>query len=489
MRTLLMVRPCLDFMALTFAIFKTGAVPVLIDPGMGWPGFLRCVRQIKPEAFIGIPLAHVLRSVRRSHFQSVRIPITMGRRWFWGGWELERLPEGQGEFPLYQASDDEQAAILFTSGSTGPAKGVVYTHGIFNAQTEALRNVYHIGPDDVDLPCFPLFGLFSIALGATAVIPDMDPTKPADVNPERIIEAVEDHGVTCSFGSPALWRTVSAYMQEQGVRFSSVRQVLMAGAPVPPYLHERMLKHVLPAGAEVHTPYGATESLPVASFTGSEVLAETAARTRKGAGICVGCPLPGIMVRIIKISDEPIAEWDEALVLPQGQIGEITVKGDVVTAEYADLPEQTRLAKIHDGKAIRHRIGDLGYLDDQGRLWFCGRKNQRVMTAEGLVPTVCAEAIFNEHPRVYRSALIGLGKKRTNQVPVMVVEPEKGHFSRSKRDRQVMVQELLALAAQSDLTRGVRQVLFCRAFPVDIRHNAKINREILTAWAEKQLDG
>ncbi len=487
MRTLLMVRPGLDFMALTFALFKIGAIPVLIDPGMGWRGFLRCVAQVKPEAFLGIPLAHILRCVRPKPFKSIRIAVTLGRRWFWGGYALDRLKSASDPFPVRAVTPEDTAAILFTTGSTGPAKGVVYTHRIFNTQVEILRREYHIGPDDVDLPCFPLFALFSVALGATAVIPDMDPTRPAQVDPRRIIEAIHDQGVTYSFGSPALWRTVSAYCVGHGVTFPSVKLVLMAGAPVPAYLHERMLTRILPVGAEVHTPYGATESLPVSTFAGSLVLAETLEKTRKGKGICVGRPLQEITARIIRITDDPIERWEDSLVLPQGEVGEIAVKGPVVTPEYADLPDKTRLAKVHENGQIWHRIGDLGYLDKQGRLWFCGRKSHRVITEQGLMLTVCCEAIFNEHPRVHRSALVGIGRHRCRQTPVIVIEPEKGQFPRSAADKQRFASELLELAAKAEHTRNIRTVLFHRSFPVDIRHNAKIRREDLAVWASGQV--
>jgi acyl-CoA synthetase (AMP-forming)/AMP-acid ligase II len=487
MKTLLMVRPSLDFFALTFAIFKLGAVPILIDPGMGWKNFMRCVEQSAPEAFLGIPAAHVLRLVKRRFFRSIRIPITLGKRWFWGGTSVGEMPDRAEPFPVQAVDPQDTAAVLFTTGSTGPAKGVVYSHRIFTTQTEILREQYGIGPGDIDLPCFPLFALFSTALGATAVIPDMDPSKPAHVDPERIIEPILNQGVTYSFGSPTLWARVGKYCEERGIRFPTLTRIIMAGAPVPGYVHQRLLGSVLPGGAQTYTPYGATESLPVANFTGREMLAETADKTRAGQGMCVGKPLPNIQCRIIRISDESIAIWDDDLVVPDGTIGEICVKGDVVTRQYHNLPEATTLAKIADGDAVWHRMGDMGYLDDKGRIWFCGRKAHRVETGEQTLFTVRCEAIANEHPAVYRSALVGIGQDRHHQTPVLILEPLPDQYPADSAAEAKLRKEVTELLKANPETAGIQRLLFHRSFPVDIRHNAKIRREVLADWAAAQI--
>lgn len=481
-KVLLMVRMSLDFTAVAFALFKIGAVPVMIDPGMGMSGFLNCVRQVQPEGFIGIPLAHVARLAFFRTFKSVKYPVTLGKRWFWGGARLSAFSASSPPFEPVGMAADELAAILFTSGSTGPAKGVEYTHKIFATQVGILRDEFGIGPDNIDLPCFPLFGLFSTGLGCTAVIPDMDPTRPADVNPERIIEAVKNQGVTYSFGSPALWRTVSRHCAAKGVTLPSLKRIFMAGAPVPVDLHRTLLEKVLPPEADTFTPYGATESLPVSCFSGREVLAETASRSEAGAGICVGKPVKGACVRIITVTDEPIEFWDESLVLPQGDIGEITVKGPMVTPAYFGRQEQTRQAKIQDDDGFWHRIGDLGYFDEAGRLWMCGRKSHRVMTDQGMMCTVRCEAVFNHHPAVRRSALVGVGEDPRNQTPVIIVELEKdGSIS-----PETVREELLTAAAGNPLTSSIKTALFHPSFPVDVRHNAKINREQLAVWAKRR---
>jgi len=485
MRVLVMVRPGFEFVGLIFALFKMGAVPVMIDPGMGVGRMLDCIRMVDLHAFVGVPLAHMIRILRPGAFKTVEHVVTVGRRWGWGGPTLRRLRnEADADFDTVDTKADEVAAILFTSGSTGPPKGVVYEHGMFNAQVHAIQTHYGIEPGEVDLPTFPLFALFSPAMGMTSVIPDMDPTRPACVDPAKIVEAVRDHRVTNTFGSPALWKRVSEYCVERNIKLPTLRRVLIAGAPVPWHVIEN-LHRVLDSGADVHTPYGATESLPVSSISGKEIFAACSDLTRRGAGTCVGNPLPGIDMRLIRISDEPIADWSDDLQAKDGELGEIVVAGAVVTKEYFGLPHATALAKIREGGRIWHRMGDLGYRDSQGRLWFCGRKAHRVVTEWGTLSSVRCEAVFNEHPDVFRSALVGVGPPGRSR-PVIVVEPERGRFPSGRRVT-AFCEELLDLGRANELTRRIDRVLFHRSLPVDIRHNVKINREELAVWASGRL--
>lgn len=493
MRCLLMVKPCLEFTALTFALFRAGAVPVLIDPGMGVKGFLRCVRQANPSAMVGIPKAHLLRWLCPKPFAGVAAKFTLGRPTVPGTVSLAGLERIAAVPEPVATVPDDVAAVLFTSGSTGPAKGVVYTHRIFNTQLDMIRDVFGIGPDDTDLPCFPLFALFSTGLGACAVIPDMDPTRPARVDPARIVEAVQNNGVTYSFGSPALWRVVGRHCEQTGVRLSSLRKVFMAGAPVPGPLHKQLLTHALPDGAETHAPYGATECLPVADLPGSIVQTGFWQETLAGRGVCVGRPVPGIEVKIIEISDAPVKSFDDIEELPPGRIGEITATGPVVTPEYFGLPEQTVAAKIFDAEGrLWHRMGDLGHVDADGRIWVCGRKSQRVETASGPLFTVQCESVFNAHPRVHRSALVGVVERpscSSVRVPVLIVEPLSRQMPGSRAERDRFVRELLELGASTEATRSIERILFHPAFPVDVRHNVKIGREALSEWAAARLRG
>jgi acyl-coenzyme A synthetase/AMP-(fatty) acid ligase len=312
----------------------------------------------------------------------------------------------------------------------------------------------------------------------------MDPTRPALADPAKLVEAIEDFGVTNLFGSPALLRQLGRGDPRSLTRLPTLKRVVSAGAPVSAAILERMAGR-LAAPAEVYPTYGATEALPVASIGSVEVLGRTRPATDAGAGVCLGRPVDGIDVRIIRISDDPIATWSDDLVVPEGTIGEFVVSGPVVTREYFNRPAATRLAKIVDPERsiLYHRMGDLGYRDDQGRLWFCGRKSHRVILHDQTLFTIPCEAIFNTHPAVYRSALVGV-KRGGETIPVICIEPIR-RLARGERDR--VRSELLERAAAFAQTRRIRTILFHRAFPVDIRHNSKIFREQLADWAARRL--
>ncbi len=482
-RTVLMVKPSLDFFILIFALFKTGAIPVVVDPGMGIHRMVGCFKSTRPAAFIGIPPAHVVRTLYPGFFKSVKTWITVGRRWFWRGFTLEQLRQSPAmPFPCARTGREDTAAILFTTGSTGPAKGVVYTHGNFDAQLKQIQAHLDMSAEEIDLSTFPLFALFYPALGVTSVIPDMDPTRPARVNPDRIIEAIQNQGVTNMFASPALLNRVGRYGRQTGLKLPSLKRVISAGAPVSSENIERF-STLLEGDAEIHTPYGATEAVPIISIRSGEILTETRKLTAKGYGVCIGRPINDIDVRIIRIGDDPIESWTDDLVVSPGEIGEITVKGLLVSRCYFENPKADALAKIKEGHEIRHRMGDLGWMDQKGRIWFCGRKSHRVITAEGTLFTIPCEAIFNNHPQVFRSALVGVGL-RYRQRPVMVIEPEK---TNKQVDHRELQRELLEIGADCELTKNIKTVLFHASFPVDIRHNSKIFREKLSVWAEKKL--
>jgi acyl-CoA synthetase (AMP-forming)/AMP-acid ligase II len=242
----------------------------------------------------------------------------------------------------------------------------------------------------------------------------------------------------------------------------------------------------LPQSADLFTPYGATECLPVASIGARQILESTAPLSAIGKGTCVGTPFSQVDVRIIESSDQPIPSISHAHLLPHGQIGEIIVRSPAATRQYYQRPEATALAKISDGNSFWHRMGDVGYLDEHNRLWFCGRKAHVVHAAHAPMYSVCCEAIFDQHPSVYRSALVGLGP-RGQQRPVIVIEPEQGSFPESPAAVQTLTRQLLQLAESNPLTQSITTLLFHRSFPVDTRHNVKIHRETLAAWAAQQL--
>ena len=485
-RIVLMVRPSIEFIALTFGIMRAGACCTLIDPGMGKRGVLRCLDTVNPDGFVAITPVHIVRRLMPWRFRNARFNVVVGPRTRRLGCEsyLQLVNAGRKScIPIPATRATDSAAIIFTSGSTGPPKGVHYEHGMFNAQVDLIQDRYQIQPGEVDLPGFPLFALFNLAMQVTSVIPDMDPTRPASVNPERIVEAIESQNVTQAYGSPALWNRVGRYCEERNVKFPTLRRILSAGAPVPNHVLQRMT-NTLNSSADFFTPYGATECLPVASISAREVLEETAALTAIGKGTCVGHVFDAMRVRIIETSSGVLRQIENTVSLANGRIGEIIVSGPVATREYFQRPHATELAKIKDGDSFWHRMGDVGYFDDVGRLWFCGRKAHIVSATTGPMYSVCCEAIFNNHPAIYRCALVGIGAQG-QQSPVIVAEPESGKFPASDRDARQLRVELLHLGAQNPLTANISRILFHRSLPVDTRHNVKINRELLAVWASR----
>ena len=484
-RVLLMVPYGIDFIILAFAMFKAGLVSVLIDPGLGKINVLKCIKQIQPQGMIAISLAHAIRKLIPTTFKSIEHNVTVGKRWFWGGTTLKQLQDSrQTGFKVASMAEDDAAAILFTSGSTGPAKGVLYTHGIFNHQVRVLQEQFDIQPDEIDLPTFPLFGLFNSGLGVTSIIPEIDTTRPAQVEPKNIIGPINDFKISSSFGSPALWDTVSQFCRNKNIQLPTLKRIIMAGAPVSGKLLQRF-ESIVTEDCKIHTPYGATEALPVSLIDRQEILEQTWQFSNKGEGICVGRAIPKVEIRIIAISDHPILKWEEAIQLAPNTVGEIVIKAPWATRTYYNREDLTKLAKIEDGNSFWHRMGDVGRLDEKNRLWFYGRKNQRVITGVKTLYTIPCEAIFNQHPDVKRSALVGIGL-RNKKEPIIVIEPANLNILKSPMVLDRFKKELLECGARTTITQSIKKILFYPKFPVDVRHNAKIFREKLSLWAEKQ---
>tara|TARA_Y100000588_G_scaffold73424_1_gene75964 strand:+ start:784 stop:2418 length:1635 start_codon:yes stop_codon:yes gene_type:complete len=484
-RVLLMIPYGIDFITLTFAMFKADLIPVLIDPGLGKKNVLKCIQEVHPQGLIAIPIVHAIKKIFPSPFKSIKHNVTVGKRWFWRGTTLDNLRDlGKIDFKLAPTEKQNPAAILFTSGSTGPAKGVPYYHDIFNHQVKILQNQFKIEPGETDLPTFPLFGLFSSGLGMTNIIPDMDFTRPGQVDPKKIIATINDFKITNSFGSPALWDTVSQYCVNHDIKLSSLRRILIAGAPVPGSILKRF-ENIVHEDCKIYTPYGATEVLPVTFIERREILEETYDLSNNGQGICVGRPITGLEIKIIEISDFPILKWEDAKKLGSNTVGEIVIKAPWATQSYFNREDLTQLAKIEDENSFWHRMGDLGRLDEQNRLWFYGRKNQRVITETETLYTIPCESIFNQHPDVKRSALVGKGPKKKQQ-PIIIIEPSNAKRGGSPKARKKFAEELLKYGAALPMTKSIQRVLFHSNFPVDVRHNAKIYREKLSFWAKNQ---
>lgn len=466
-RTLVMVRQGLPLIAAVFALFRLGAVPVVIDPGMGWKNFLACVARSRPRAIVGIPLARLLSHVFRSAFASVEVRVAAGSS-LTARLTAPAAPATKSDTALCAA--DELAAIVFTSGSTGAPKGVCYEHGMFEAQVRLIRDTYGITPGEIDLPLLPIFALFNPALGMTTIVPEIDPRRPAEVDPAKIVQAIQQEKVTTSFGSPTLWKKIGDHCRANKITLPSLRRVLCAGAPVPTALWESSATFL--SHGKLHSPYGATEALPVATIAADEIDRASV------QGACVGRAVREMEIKIIALSDAPLATLAATRAVSPGDAGEIIVRGPVVTKAYDALPDATAAAKIPDGAAPWHRMGDCGYLAADGRLWFVGRKAERVETPSGTLHTEPCEQVFRAHPRAARCALVGIGP-RGQQRPALVVEAAVQDSTESRN----LARELRALALAHPHTASIKTFYFHPRFPVDVRHNAKIHRLTLATWA------
>jgi acyl-CoA synthetase (AMP-forming)/AMP-acid ligase II len=474
-QAVLMAPPGLDFFALTFALVKVGLTPLIIDPAIGFKNVATCLAECQPQIFIGNRLTHTLRWIygwgRGSLLHRLSLPGILRA--------ARRLPSPAAGAP----PDTAAAAIIFTSGSTGLPRGAIYTHDNLLAQVESLQNALDLRGDEIDLPAFPVFALLDLLLGVTAVVPDLSFPQPARVNPRLMLEALRLQQVNTLFASPVVLDRINRYAAQHPTRLDSLKQVITAGAPAPAAVLEAFYKH-LPPSAKIFGVYGATEALPICLVDCQQILDETRFASAQGAGVCVGHPAPGMTIKIIPISDEPLPEGQPIQELPAGQVGEIVVSGRAVTQAYTGRPEHTRLAKIRGPQGqLSHRTGDLGYFDPHGRLWYGGRKAHRVASPARLLFSEQVEGIFNAHPEVYRTALVGVFIDKQLE-PVLWVELKKGVPT---QQQEKIRQELLERAAHFEISQAVRFILFHPAFPTDVRHNSKIIREKLAELAHKRL--
>ncbi|MDR2366528.1 MAG: AMP-binding protein [Deltaproteobacteria bacterium] len=486
-RVVVMVPPGPDFFIVIFGLFKAGLVPVMVDPGMGLKRMFLCLSESKPKGLVGVTMGHMATLLMPKYFAGIKHRVTLGPKLFWGGQGFKKILTGgapaEGFRPARTLPGDA-AAILFTSGATGLAKGTIYTHGMFRAQVGLIRDTFDMAKGGIDLATFPLFSLFSTALGLTAVIPNMNPTKPGHADPRKILSALNEENCTSVFASPALLARLSAYATENKLTFKNLKRVISAGAPIPPQVALDFSQTMGPDG-RLFTPYGATEAMPLTSVEAADI-AGAKGMTEQGFGMCVGKPVAGHKMAVIPISDGPLGSFGENQILPMGEVGEFVATGPVVALNYFERPKETALSltKGPDGATWR-RMGDLGWQDAQGRMWFCGRKSQRVVCDKAVYFTVSCEAIFNNHPRVRRSALVGVGPAGQAK-PVMIIEPAQKRLS--PKAWAELVEELKALGRINPRTKAIASFLRYRNFPVDIRHNAKINRERLAAWATAHPD-
>jgi acyl-CoA synthetase (AMP-forming)/AMP-acid ligase II len=478
-RVLYLLRPSAEGYAVFYALLRLGAIPAFIDPGMGVARLLACVEAVRPRVVLAVPALHALRVVARRPFATAELAITSGHRWLWGGRTLRQCLAGSDSFAPEPVTPETECYLPFTSGSTGPPKGVYCTHGMVSAQARLVRELCGWREGTCAVMCYAPFVPFALADGVTVILPDMDFSRPAAADPCRIFAAVTQHAAEYAFASPIVWLRLARYGEQARVELPTLRHAIAAGAPVPAKLHGRLAALMHPEG-RLHTPYGATEAMPLTTIDTTS-LADRWEASRNGYGTCVGRPLPGIQLHVIRVTDDPISSWSGDLCVPSGVVGELVVGGAVVSPAYPHLPQENARAKIRcDGHTL-HRTGDLARVDAEGRVWFCGRKSHRIETRDGMLPSGPLENIFDQHPGIFRSAVVGIGTPGA-QTPVACVELEPGVRFSSR-----LVAELRALADATPFRGVVTRFLPHRGFPVDARHNSKIRREDLAVWAARSL--
>ena len=476
-RSLLMVKPGYELIVCCFALLYLGAIPIIIDPGMGFRSILNCIKISKPKNLICIPLVSWFSRLFRTTFSTVGLTLTIRK-------DFTKKLKVHSSFTkpkIWVTKEKDLAAIVFTSGSTGMPKGVRYLNGNFNAQVQALKDQFGIKSGEIDLVTLPIFSLFNPALGVTSVIPNLNPRKPAMANPEILVDAILKHNTTTAFCSPVIGKKILAHCQKFDISLPKMLRVMLAGAPSPPSLITNLAK-CLPNG-KVLIPYGATEALPV-SFSDHNQTKKLSSSILKGEGSNLGKPIDGVSILIMPIKNSPFPNEHEGQLNPienDVETGEICVAGNIVTGGYDQMPGVTRDSRFIYNSKEYHRMGDLGYWDEEGNLRFLGRKAERIKTINGHIETERCEPLVNAIRGIKRCALIGIGSGEIKE-PSLVVEAS--FFCITSKNE--LLQKVQSTLAKNIPNYGIRRIFFEKKLPVDKRHNAKIHRLTLSQkWTRK----
>jgi acyl-CoA synthetase (AMP-forming)/AMP-acid ligase II len=483
-RVLLMVPPGRNMISSVFALLRMGAIVVMVDGGIEIEKMLGCIKTAQPTALVGVQGIIQLSVQFPDSFANVRTMLTLGEV------EPQVIAACNGNIqPLANFITDHQpftpvnktelqlSIILFTSGSTGSPKGVEYTPRMIQAQLAAMRQTWQLSSDDIDMPVFPAFTIGSIGIGMTVVVPNMDAVNPAQADPERIIQALVDYKISYSFGAPAFWLAILQYCKQQQQVLPQLRVLLVGGAPVPDELILGFSEVLI--NGQVQVTLGATEASAVVSISQNELVVNTLELTRQGNGVCVGRAVAGSKIATIAINDQPIEKWSDADTLAAGVIGELVVTGDNVSHHYYNNQTANKHGKIPTAEGdLYHRMGDAGYIDRQGRFWFCGRVAQLCYSQGQYWYPSKIEAVLDSLAGVRRTALVTIEVKQQHQLVVCIelMQAEDHHSI----DQQQLFKRL------TELNYPVKYIIESKeGFPVDIRHNSKINRPALSQWAQQ----
>lgn len=475
-RIIMLLSPGHDFLAFSFAIMACGAVPVFIDPGIGIEKICSCIEDVEASGCIISPKAQLLVLLKRSLFKKMHILVNASRIPLGFGTTLDFFSGfSAASTQISEYPPSATGLIAFTSGATGTPKGVIFSNQMLAAQLEILKDTFGLSGGKADLPLLPIFSLYGSSAGVTSVFYPGDPGRPLDLNPAQLCKVIRDLEIETSFGSPTIWSKIALFAAGQASELKSLKKVFMAGTSVSAKVIEQV-KSVCPQ-AQIYTPYGATEALPLTLSPASELSEQNEKSISGMEGIPVGKVLAGIDFKVIRIVEGTIAKLSDIEELAAGEIGELIVSGKNISREYINNPQANARFKIHDSDSIWHRVGDACYLGSDKKIYYCGRVAHSI-TRLGF-PTVYSEPveiIFNRHPKVRRSALISVGEATSAAI---AVEPYPEFFPDSQAAFNDFVAELKQTAISCSYTAEIKDFFFFHNFPVDARHNAKIFRDQL----------
>lgn len=487
-RTVFMAPPSYQSCAVAIAMTRVGATFLWIDPSVGYRNVAERLSRISPEAFVGIPMSHLGRLAFGWGSRWMRKLIVVDG-WFPGALTFDKLKKyAPGPQVPPNVSPDDPSNVLYTTGSTGPAKPSLYLHRNFVNVYRQANHTWRFkeaGGIPVDMAAFPAFQLIGISAGGTVVVPPIDflRQKPATVNAKDVCEVIQAAGVRTLFASPALLERVANYAHENDLKLDSLERVIGGGAPVFAPLMQSLGAVMGPKG-EVWSNYGATEALPSTEVGSPETLAELAARTAAGEGICVGRPLPGLELIAVGPVDLKSSKRSDFHRMPEGETGELIVRGPNISPAYFMDPVATEKNKLFDEDgSVWHRLGDVGHIDEAGRVWVAGRVSQCVHLGEVWLLPIPIEAYFDQHEWVRRSGLVKRKNSAGIEEAVVCVEPNR---ALSKEDELLLLRDLEALKAKHPQGQHLAKLILSPGLPVDPRHNAKIERPALAEWASRQ---
>ncbi|MGK7929210.1 MAG: AMP-binding protein [Spirulina sp.] len=440
------------------AVFRLGLVAMFLDPSAGKKHIDRCCQLYPPQCFIASTKAHFLQ-VFSPQLRQIPLKISFGCAFpHTLSWQEIK---GLSPYPnIYSCSGDEPALLTFTSGSTGQPKAAMRSQGLLLAQYQILRRTLQLQPTELELSTLPIFILANLASGLTSLIPDVDLRFPGKIKSDRVIQQIQKYRPSRLLASPAFLECLIERCRDRGLILPQIAKIFVGGAPVMPRTLSQ-LKTIFPQ-AQITVVYGSTEAEPIASISEGEMEAEDWQKMRSGQGLLVGKPVPEIQLRLRSPWENAIALSEEETLqkcgLPRGEVGEILVRGNHVLSRYLQKHEDKN-TKIYVDRTLWHSTGDMGYLDELGRLWLLGRRSGCLRDRFGILYPFTVECVANGYPEIKRSAVVSWQGKR-----VLLIE-----LNQNKKQL-----DLNALKRSLDYAK-IERIVICSRIPVDRRHNSKID--------------